>query len=130
MHYQSDDSLYLNTTDRVRNYRSDDVDVWLSHSNIIIAAIGIERHTLDPKRFATYADIYDHVQMFVPVRFDRLLPVSHAPLTDVIIQFITLYKNTYHLTDTKEQRFDDLKQLGTTHGYASTNAAYKTGNFQ
>ena len=130
MHHQSDKKLFLKTTDRVRNYRPDDVDVWLSHSELIIAAIGIERHTLDPKRFATYADVYDHVQMFVPVRFDRLPPVSHAALTDSVVQFVTLYRDQYHLTDTKEQRFDHLKQLGATLGYASTNAEYKTGNFQ
>jgi hypothetical protein len=88
-----------------------------SDPDYALAAMSIERHTdLDPKRFNTYADVELQVRFFFDEEYKKLLsqkPESPEMITSEIVQqFIEIYKQQLDLTITKEARFAQLKEIG------------------
>ncbi len=94
--------------------------------------MSIERHTdLDPKRFNTYADTESQVRFFFDNEYDILIkdrPERPEAMTKEIAQeFVEAYTDKLDFSQTTSERFDQLKTLGQTFGFAPNNAEFKQG---
>jgi glutamyl-tRNA synthetase len=113
----SNQQLFDETLAWAATYRPDFATLINSDPNYALAAMSIERHTdLDPKRFNTYADVESQVRFFFDEEHKKLLADrSSRPemmTQELANQFISTYKEQLDLTITKEQRFEQLKQIG------------------
>lgn len=115
----SNQQLFDEVLNWATQYSSDFANLINSDPDYALAAMSIERHTdLDPKRFNTYADVESQVRFFFDQEYNRLL--SHKPespemiTSEIVQQFIGIYKQKLDLTMTKEARFTQLKDIGKT----------------
>ena len=95
-----------------------------------LAALSIERHTdKDPKRFTTYQDLVDNMLFFSDTEWDRMQdskPELPEFLTSEVLQgFVQVYKERLDLSMDVQTWFEQLKEIGTTFGFAPNNQAFK-----
>lgn len=99
----------------------------VSHKDIIIKALWIERgdQLKDPKRFVTYKDVVHHLIPFIDQLYDQI----DMSMPEWSRDFLNAYIHVLDLSS-KEQWFDQLKEIGSKLGYAVNNQEYKTGNYK
>lgn len=104
------------------------------------AAMNIERHTeKDPKRFTTFTDVEGQIKFFFDAEREVLIKEAMKQvkngeikypevLTDEVIEkFVSEYIEKLDLDMTVEEWFDQLKEIGKSHGFAGNNAEFKEG---
>lgn len=124
----SDEQIYEATLKRAQHYQPDYVSILSNYHTTCIQAIGIERHEgNDPKRFITYQDVIDHCRLFIDSEFDTIsYPAEWTSLTsDQVSDFVNAYITQVDLSQTKEEWFTQLKEIGATLWYAATNGEFK-----
>jgi glutamyl-tRNA synthetase len=99
-----------------------------THASLIISALGIERWDplKDPKRFVTYRDMIQHIRPFVNTLYEKDSFPEISMQNDEVVTFVDTYLPLVDLTLTKDQRFDQLKDLWSKLGYATTNQEAKS----
>jgi glutamyl-tRNA synthetase len=126
--------LYEESLARAQTYRPELAQIMLSDPAYTQAALNIERHTpKDPKRFSTYADIESQLRFFFDTEREKLQATKPA-LPEIIThesmqKFIPEYMEKLDLTMSVEDRFAQLKEIGKTYGFASSNAEFKEGGY-
>ncbi|HMT00837.1 MAG TPA: glutamate--tRNA ligase [Candidatus Absconditabacterales bacterium] len=97
-----------------------------------ISALNIERGgEKDPKRIHIFSDLRKNLAFF----YDELFEQTEEPTlpeidSETIKNFLNTYIKNLNLTQTKEERFEQLKSIGQNLGFALTNQDFKTGNFK
>lgn len=124
----SDEQIYDKSIKRCSSYNTAALNMMQTNKDMCIQVIGIERHEgNDPKRFITYQDVVDHCQLFIDSEFDKMeYPAEWTSLTsDQVSEFVNAYTSQINLSQTKENWFAQLKEIGTTLWYAASNGEFK-----
>ena len=102
----------------------------LKHPDYTFNALNIERCTeLDPKRYHKYSDVSEQLPMFYDEEYEMhygekpSYPENITP--EVMRQFIELYSSSLNLELDKNAWFEQLKELGKSIGFATSNAEFK-----
>ena len=122
--------LFDEVLSRAKTYKKDFSELIQTDLEYAKNAMSIERHTeLDPKRFNTYLDIESQVSFFFDSKYQILLE-NKPSIPDVITpelskKFIDLYKEELDLTMSKEDWFNQLKEIWKSLGFAPNNWEFK-----
>lgn len=97
-------------------------------------ALNIERLTdTDPKRYQKLSDIIEQLPVFYDQVWDEMRKIApalpEACNGDHMRDFLHAYVEKLDLDLSKEAWFEQLKQIGKEHGYATSNAEYKEGGY-
>ena len=97
-------------------------------------ALNIERLTdTDPKRYQKLSDIIEQLPAFYDQVWDEMRkiasPLPEACNDDRMEDFLRVYGQKLDLDLSKESWFEQLKQIGKEHGFATSNAEYKEGGY-
>lgn len=120
--------------ERAKEYNPELYTLMNKHPEYTFDALNIERCTeLDPKRFHKLSDIAEQLPMFYDEEYEKHYaekPAYPENLTaDVIAKFVETYVNELDLTLEKTARFEQLKSIGKTLGFATSNAEFKEGGY-
>jgi len=126
----STDQLYNETLTRAKKYKPELATLLESDPDYVKSAMNIERHTVkDPKRFTTFVDVDSQIRFFFDAEWEKLLankPVLPEMFTaEVLGKFVPEYIEALNLDMTPEEWFEQLKEIGKKHGFASGNAEFK-----
>ncbi len=124
----SDEQIYDKSIKWCQSYNTGALTMMQNNKDTCLQAIGIERHDgHDPKRFITYQDVVDHCRLFIDSEFDMIeYPAEWTSLTwDQVSGFINAYIPAIDLSQTKEERFAQLKEIGGKLWYAASNGEFK-----
>lgn len=120
--------------ERAHQYNPELHAVMLKHPDYTFNALNIERCTeLDPKRFHKFSDVSEQLPMFYDEEYEAhysekpAYPENITP--EVIKQFVDLYAKELNLDLDKTARFEQLKELGKSIGFATSNAEFKEGGY-
>lgn|GEM_PF-409498 len=105
-------------------------EIMLKKGEYTFAALNIERCTeLDPKRFHKFSDINEQLPMFYDEEYEKHYGEKPAYPenmgADVIKMFVEKYVSELDLDLDKVTRFEELKKIGKSLGFAPTNAEFK-----
>ena len=119
---------------RAKEYNADLYALMHKHPEYTFDALNIERCTeLDPKRFHKLSDIAEQLPMFYDEEYEKhynekpAYPENMTP--EVIKQFVETYIAQMDLTLEKTARFEQLKEIGKSIGFATSNAEFKEGGY-
>ena len=128
------DDLYNQALNWAEEYRPSLASIMKQDPEYTKAALGIERHTeKDPKRFTTFQDIETQLLFFYDdqrqnlIKEKPVLPEIFTP--ELIISFVNQYSSQLNLDLSLEDWFAQLKEIGKSLGFASTNAEFKEGGY-
>lgn len=114
----------------MNNYNTDLYEYMRKYPEYTKSAMNIERWTPnDPKRFHKFSDIQSQLVFFYDEEFPKIwetkpeYPENITPL--VRKAFLKEYMETYSLDVSKEQWFDEMKNIANKHGFALNNAQFK-----
>lgn len=115
-------------------YNEDIYQLMREYTEYTFDALNIERCTeLDPKRFHKFSDIDWQLPMFYDEEYDKhYTEKPHYPENihgDVIKNFVEAYTAKMDLTLDKNAWFEQLKEIGKSIGFATTNAEFKEGGY-
>lgn len=106
----------------------------IKHLDYTFNALNIERCTeLDPKRFHKFSDINEQLPMFFDENYEAnyatkpAYPENITP--EVIKQFVDAYVSALNLELDKAAWFEQLKEIGKSVGFATSNAEFKEGGY-
>ncbi len=97
-------------------------------------ALNIERQQeKPPKRFAKMSDISSQLLFFFDEEYDKL-EIDFSKLipnikNEDILNFLKNYIEKYSLEKSKDEWFNDLKEIASNSGFALNNSDFKTWNF-
>lgn len=100
------------------------------HVEYTKAALNIERWTpTDPKRFHKFSDISSQLMFFYDEEYQKILadrPTYPENITDEVMEkFIEDYIENFSLDVSKDEWFEQLKNISKKYGFAWTNAEFK-----
>lgn len=126
----STEELYNQSLIWAKKYRPYLADLMQENPEYTKAALNIERHTeKDPKRFTTFQDVESQILLFYDKEWEKLLSTKPALpemcTADSMKPFIDEYSQQLNLTMSLEDWFNQLKEIGKLHGFASNNAEFK-----
>lgn len=128
----STDDLYNQALVWAEEYRPSLATLMQRDPEYTKLALGIERHSeKDPKRFTTFQDIESQLLFFFDDEREKLnkekpvLPDIFTP--ELIVSFVNQYSLQLNLDLSLEDWFNQLKEIGKSLGFASTNAEFKEG---
>lgn len=101
-----------------------------NHPEYTFDSLNIERCTeLDPKRYHKYSDVSEQLPMFYDEEYEKYYgekPTYPENITgEVIKMFVEKYISEIDLTLDKNAWFEQLKEIGKSVGFATTNAEFK-----
>lgn len=126
----STDQLYTETLAWAKKYKPDLAVLLESDVEYVKSAINIERlWPKDPKRFTTFVDVDSQIRFFFDDEWEKLL-LSRPALPEIFTfevlgKFIGEYVDILDLNMNSEEWFEQLKQIGKRHGFATGNAEFK-----
>lgn len=130
----STDDLYNQALNWAEDYRPSLAAIMKKDPEYTKAALGIERHSeKDPKRFTTFQDIETQLLFFYDDQREILskekpvLPDIFTP--ELIKSFVDQYSSQLNLDLSLEDWFAQLKEIGKSLGFASTNGEFKEGGY-
>ncbi len=128
----STDDLYNQSLNWAEEYSPHLASLMKRDPEYTKSALNIERHTeKDPKRFTTFQDIETQLLFFFDDERQKLnkdkpvLPDIFTP--ELIASFVDQYNLQLNLDLSLEDWFAQLKEIGKSIGFASTNGEFKEG---
>lgn len=117
-----------------QQYNSEIYALMQKHPEYTFDALNIERCTeLDPKRYHKYSDVSEQLPMFYDEEYEKHYgekPAYPENITgDVIKNFVDAYIAQMDLSLDKNAWFEQLKEIGKSIGFATTNAEFKEGGY-
>ncbi|MFA5747486.1 MAG: glutamate--tRNA ligase [Candidatus Absconditabacterales bacterium] len=130
----STDQLFVESLIWAKKYKLNLAELMEDNIDYTKQALNIERHTeKDPKRFVTYQDIDGQLRFFYDKEREKLIlnkpNFADSLNSEIIKNFISEYIQVLDLNMSLENRFEQLKQIGKKHGFASNNAEFKEGGY-
>ncbi|MDR0607980.1 MAG: hypothetical protein LBG52_06680 [Candidatus Peribacteria bacterium] len=130
----STEALFHQTLEWAKEFQTDFASLLQSDIEYAKAAMNIERHTeKDPKRFTLYSDVQHQILFFFDSEREKGKESRQALFLEYehfsqLQAFVREYAEVVDLeTDDVLVWFEQLKQIGKKHGYASNNAEFKQG---
>lgn len=123
-----------NTEPKIKNTDLLLLDLMNKYPEYTFNVLNIERLTdADPKRYRMFSDIIDQLPTFYDeVRWiarNNSQSLPEACTTERMQAFVDEYEEKLDLSMSKDEWFTQLKEIGSRHGFAASNADFKAGWF-